>query len=503
MMKRFMLSLIVLLSAATVSAQEAASFEERECWFALPLGISVTCGYVTVPESRDPDLADDTNEIRVAVAVVHSGRNTPLPDPVIYLDGGPGAHSLAFGNFYIQDMARFVRDRDLILFDQRGVGYSEPRLHCPELLAISYEYLDEDLSYEESQTIWDNSYLTCRDQLIADGANLNRYNSAENAADVRDIVTALGYDQVNLFGASYGTRLALTVMRDHPDRVRSAVLDSVYPPNADSQSDFLPNLSRAFDRLFETCAQNTVCSENFPDLESVFYRTVDRLNETPELITVTDRYAGGERQVLMDGDVLIASLFSLLYQTRSFPYLPRYIYEADQGVYDGFVDEVLFDLYYGQFFDGPVYYAVECYEEVPFSTVEDIRASLDGLPPQLVSFFTADDEATLDDNAEFCASWASGQQADPIENEAVTSDVPTLLLAGEFDPITPLSWALLAAETLPNSHVYEFPGVGHGVYFSATCGERMIVRFIDDPDAEPNASCIETMPPIIFRSLDD
>jgi pimeloyl-ACP methyl ester carboxylesterase len=498
--KLFSVVLVILLSVVTtVSAHEAASFEERECWFAPPLGIRVTCGYVTVPESRDPDLADDTNEIRLAVALAHSASQTPLGDPVIYLDGGPGGHSVTFGNFYLQSMRHFLHNRDVILFDQRGVGESEPRLHCPELLAISYEYLDEDLSYDEANAINLDAFASCRDQLIADGANLSRYNSAENAADVRDIVTALGYEQVNLFGASYGTRLGLTVMRDHPNRVRSAVLDSVWPPNINWDAELVSNFDHAFDRLFTACAGDAACNESFPDLEQVFYRTVDRLNETPASVGFFDQYTGVERQIAVSGNLIISALFGLMYASSEIPNLPGYIYDADQGRYDGFLDYMMLNLFTTQFIDWPMYHSVLCYEETPFNSMEDILSSLEGLPPQMESYFTGGSEAGLSAYLDFCRMWMGDLRADPIEDEPVVSDVPTLLLAGQFDPVTPPDWALLAAETLPNSFVYEYPGLGHGAFFSSTCPQRMMLDFIEYPDHEPGDECIDLMPPLRFQ----
>jgi pimeloyl-ACP methyl ester carboxylesterase len=146
-----------------------------------------------------------------------------------------------------------------------------------------------------------------------------------------------------------------------------------------------------------------------------------------------------------------------------------------------------------------MFHSVWCYEEMPFSSTESIDAGLEGLPPQLVSYFTGGSEAGLNAYLDFCAMWMGDLRADPIEDEAVVSEIPTLLLAGQFDPVTPLSWALLAAETLPNSFVYEYPGLGHGAFFSSTCPQRMILDFIEYPDREPGDECIDLMPPLRFQ----
>lgn len=497
-MKRLsFLPLLILFALACGLANPInpwAKSKSDNCWVDVPSNLSITCRYITVPESRDPALADDSNDIRLAVMRIRSTSANPAPDPVIYLDGGPGGYTIEFADFYISEFADILATRDLILFDQRGVGYSEPNLSCPNVTEMSYDLLDDDLSYVEANTLYNEAYFTCRETLLAQGANLYAYTSAENAADVRAIAEAFGYEQVNLFGISYGTRLALTVMRDHPDIVRSVVLDAVYPPNVDSEEVFLLNMQRAFDKLFDGCAQDPDCNAQYPDLETVFHDTVDRLNETPELIRgYFDGYTGVRRDVLVNGDLLIGQLFSLLYGTSDIPAIPGYIYAASEGDYEGFLDDAMFSLYFNQYFSDGMYYFMECYEEVGFNDGNEVLASLDRVPPQIETYYTANDDSNADDYIEFCARWTDNQFADPIENAAVVSDIPTLVTVGEYDPITPPEWALIAAETLSNHYYYEYPGVGHSAYFGGNCPARMIVAFIEDPTRAPDDSCLASM----------
>lgn len=489
-----LLACLYLLGLVPVLAQDEPKFEEDECWFNIPQGLDIECGYVEVPESRNPQRADEDNTIALAVAVVHSTSRNPLNDPVIYLDGGPGGYTLISGDFYAVSFAGFLAERDVILFDQRGVGFSEPALDCPQVTEVSYETLDGDPSEDEAIELYDEAYTDCREDLIDDGVNITAYNSAENAADVRDIITALGYEQVNLLGVSYGTRLALTIMRDHPDIVRSAVLDAVYPPNAHRESEFITNLDRVFTTLFEGCAAEPTCDNQYPDLETVFYDTVDRLNEAPELIEYYDPYTGREVEVLVTGDLLISGLFSMLYSTNNIPFLPRYIYDAADGTYDAFIEDKLLNLASDQFFSIGFYYAVECYEEVPHDSYEATIANSEGLPPQLVDYWLGyeEDESLF----AFCETWTDGERADEIEDQPVESDIPTLIVVGEYDPITPPEWSQRAAETLSNSYYYQFPGVGHSVWFGGgRCGTTLISSFIANPFTEPNATCIN-----LFRS---
>ncbi len=487
---------LLLLTTATAIEEVSATFEETDCFFPVPSGYDVDCGFVKVPESRNPELADNTNGIRIAVARISSFSDNPQPDPVIYLEGGPGAESLIFGEFYTQDFSVFLEERDVILFDQRGIGFSEPALDCPELTELDYELLDDDISAEEATDLYFEVANRCRERFIDQGANLVAYNSAENAADVADIIEALDYEQVNLFGISYGTKLGLTIMRDHPGIVRSAILDSVYPPEVDGDELLAINADRAFDTLFAGCAASPACDERFPALETVFYETVDRLNENPELVTFFDFYTETERDILVSGDALVSILFGLMYATVEIPQLPEYIYAASEGNYDAFLDDAMFSLFYDQFFSIGAYYSYECYEESSFSDPAEVEATLDLVPPPVFTVFSDGFEEYQD----FCANWTGGMRASDVENQPVVSDIPTLVIAGEYDPITPPAFAEMVAENLSNSYYYEFPGVGHSAWYGAECAQNIGLQFVADPTSEPDASCLaEVGAPVFVR----
>jgi pimeloyl-ACP methyl ester carboxylesterase len=502
--KRWSVMLLLLMilgfSIPVGAIGEVANFEAGECPFEVPEGYTVDCGTIEVPESRDASLADDSNAIRLAVARVHSLSDTPLPDPVIYLEGGPGGYSLIYGDFYIQAYAPILETRDLILLDQRGVGYSEPNLICSLITELYYELLDgekngEMLDDEDISIVSDQTYLQCRDGFIADGVNINAYTSAENAADVRDIVKAFGYEQVNLFGISYGTRLALTIMRDYPEIVRSVVLDAVYPPNVDREEEFATNAYRAFKTLFDACKNDSACDERYPNLEQVFFDTVNKLNTNPEMLTYYDFYTDTEREILMDGDSLIYSLFNLLYQSPVLYALPSSIYKASNGIYDTFLDDGLYSLYASQFFSDGLFYTMECYEELGFTNLDEVNQNAQDLPTIIQDAYLTGSQDYLD----FCQEWTNNNMADPRENEPVVSDIPTLLTVGSYDPITPPAWAELAAETLSNHYYYEFPSTGHSAFFgNEACAGDVIFAFIDNPNQTPDTSCIAEMQPLLF-----
>ncbi len=197
------------------------NFEEISCWFDTFEGVDVRCGYAIVPESRSGDPSDT---IQLAVAVF-KGKNSSQT-PVIFLQGGPGAEAVQLSmDAYDVLVQPFLKDRDFIVFDQRGTGYSEPALKCDELQKTYRQDIYGTIPAETRRLVYGNSFLSCNGLLLAEGVNLNAYTTMESAADLKDIVQMLGYSKVHLYGASYGTRLAQVVMREYPEIVETAVLE--------------------------------------------------------------------------------------------------------------------------------------------------------------------------------------------------------------------------------------------------------------------------------------
>ena len=471
-------------------------FKEAPCPFELPpgqiQGETVECGYLVVPENRaDPE----TNNIRLSVAIFRHPNGAAHPDPIIFLEGGPGGSPLEMIRFSFDTIypPLFAAGRDIIIFDQRGVGNSEPALDCPEVVSQSLELLDfevdgRQLSKEELYTLNLESTLACGERL-SQTADLTAYNSAANAADVNDLRLALGYDQVNLWSISYGTRLALEVMRAYPGGIRSVVLDSVYPPDADLYLETPANMDRAFNVLFDLCAVDDSCSQAYPNLRQVFFETADRLNANPVSQEITNPLSGESYTALLDGDSFILLIFRLLYDTSTIPLLPKIIYDASQGDLEMIAQIRGLLLMKMEAISRGMYYSVLCHEENPFSTLEAHQAVLHDYP-KLAGVF--ENGATGKLGYQICQGWESGQAA-ALENQPVNSALPALVMAGEFDPIAPPAWSKHAAGTLESAYYFEYPTVGHGASVVAGCSQEMMVAFVDDPSQAPEADCIAEM----------
>ena len=191
----------------------------------------------------------------------------------------------------------------------------------------------------------------------------------------------------------------------------------------------------------------------------------------------------------MHGDNLLGLLFQLLYETDIIPSLPSLIYDAHEGNYD------MIALIYGSLIAQQevmsigMQFSVQCNEELAFGSLAEFEAAVAEYP-ELTELFGGSVVGKL--TFEVCDAWNSGQ-ADAVENEAVISDVPTLVMAGEYDPITPPAWAQHAAETLENGYFFEYPGVGHGASVVEGCPTDMMIAFLNDPSSTPDDACITAM----------
>jgi pimeloyl-ACP methyl ester carboxylesterase len=483
--------------AISATASYTPTFTEEPCTsFELAESASATfrCGFLRVPEERGNP---ESHDVRLAVAIIPSQREQPAPDPLIFLEGGPGGRAMS-GAAVWADLG-YNATRDVILLDQRGTGASEPSLNCPEMNWYSGD-LEENLDATDgtgangglnNPASYLESALECHARLEQAGINLAMYTSATIAADVEDLRQALGYKQVNLLGISYGTRVALTMMRDAPQHIRSVVLDSVYPIHIDDYEEQAAVADRSLHLFFDDCAADPVCSAAYPDLETVFSEQVARLNAAPVTVVQTDAETGEAYEVYLDGVELFDTVDQGLYVTDVIPELPMMIYETAAGNYDLLAELSEYLLWVpidmpDQDSEG-MFYSVICHEELPFNDHDEVLAASDP-ESQIADYIIGNFET----DQRICEQWGAGT-ADPLENEAVQSDIPTLILSGEYDPRTPPQWGEVAAATLENSYSYTFPGSGHGVSLDGGCPTRIAQSFLEDPTSAPPAGCIDEM----------
>ena len=307
------------------------NFEHSACPFNLnvPGDVTLSCGFVTVLEDR---ATLSGNTIDLYVVRIHGIRRFLNPDPIIYLAGGPGGSATRATQIFIDDARFLYAERDLILFDQRGIGGSKPRLECSDYRHGYADIRHLDLSPEDKLQWRVDALMDCRKTLAAEqGIDLDTYNSSATAADVVDIASAMGYESLNLYGASYGTLLALTVMRDYPANIRSVVLDGVLPLQVNHYHSLYANRAATFDELFRQCEVDPECSKRYPDLQETFWRAVDRYTDDPFILRYYDRYADDTFEEEFDGAFVVRRVLSSLRSARWIPYVPFLINEIADG----------------------------------------------------------------------------------------------------------------------------------------------------------------------------
>jgi ABC-type multidrug transport system ATPase subunit/pimeloyl-ACP methyl ester carboxylesterase len=468
-------------------------FEAGTCPFEVPSGgeYAVECGFVVVPEDHsDPD----GSTIRLAVAVIKDLSDAHQPDPVMLLSGGPGEKTVHNASALAGGLAPIHPNRDFIIFDQRGAGLSEPALECPEFMTALFDLMDEPDPDVVLQTQFD-AVMACRDRLVSEGHNLSVYNTTQNAADVNSIRIALGYDQVNLYGGSYGSLLAQAAMRDYPEGIRSVVLTSVLPLEKSLFVEGSTTIAKAIMHLLDTCANDEGCSSAYPDLHKVLFEVVDRLDADPVPITVTNPLDGQSYDALLTGNSVLSNLVSILYQTNLIPSLPQAIYDVYNGDYDLITQLSSIRLGLFDAVSRGMMYSVLCTEDLIGRTPEDLLNVRAELPRQLAG--TASSEIIVEYGSfGICGNWPV-EQSDASTKEPVVRDIPTLILGGEFDPVTPPDYGELVAEYLSHSYTFELPGVGHFI-IADECARNIAGIFFDDPTRAPDSSCVDEMPGVVF-----
>lgn len=488
---------VTIISEAQLNLPPAnlPRWEPADCNFLFTVPEIITCGYVVVPEKRSNRLAASPPEagriVRLYVAVIHSRSKTPA-DPVLYVAGGPGSRTFPFVDSIVARFDTILDQHDLILYDQRGIHNSEPTLNCPEISRWKAETLADALSLDESIVGNIEANLACQIRLVQADIDLTAYTSAASAADIDDIRQALGHERLNLYGVSYGSRLALTAMRDlaSSGTVRSVILDSAYSPRVDLFEGLSPNAQRAFDLLFNRCEADPACNDAYPNLAATYYALVDRLNQQPVTIAVIGRSRNSQPfSMSLDGNELVRLLFNMLYDTETIPRIPAFIAQMDGGDFSnrnlqGWLRWLIIS---GDYFSEGMWYSVMCGEEAQFGTEAQVRQAGGDAHPAIQAYFI---DLVLPIDYGTCALWGA-YPAEPFENEAVHSDMPTLILAGEFDPITPPAWGQLTAETLSQSIYVEFPNVGHGVLRASACAREISTAFLQNPTAELDTGCAE------------
>lgn len=472
MLFRTLAGLALAVGLAGVSAPSARAadpvFTDKPCPADWPTGVrEVRCGTLTVDEARD-----GSSDRRIGVAVVILKASEPYRDasgqflpPMVMFHGGPGgALTPGVGNILRalgQRPDLMAVDQDVILFDQRGGGRSDPSMDCPGVqLTDAGPPTDADR----------DGLIACLKGYQAQGIDLNWYNAAAIADDVRDLTQALGIAKIDLWGGSYGPRIEAAVITHQPQIVRAAVMDSPWPPEGNWAVGTPEQVSAAVGIILAKCEAQADCAARHPGLQARFATEARRWLAGP----VT-----GKDGRTFTVDDLSAFLMDTTYDRTGVRRLPSDLEKIIAGDLSP-VAEIAEDRTY--YTEGQ-HMAHLCKEELPFESRERLAAGARGDPvaevlvPSLARLFDVCD--------------AIGERpADPIENAPVVTDIPTLFVAAEIDPGCPPPLTEAAAKGYADSQVVIVTNATHGVISASPCTRRMARDFLRDPSKPVDRSCL-------------
>lgn len=399
------------------------------------------------------------------------------PDPLFVLVGGPGQAATDSAAGFAQLYADIRRSRDIVLVDQRGTGRSN-RLDC------AFESVNDTVQSFVAYDIPPEQIRRCRAELEKK-ADLRFYTTPVAMDDLDEVRAWLGYERVNLYGGSYGTRAALVYLSQYPKRVRTVTLRAVFSLNLLYSPRDAQN---ALDRLFNDCAKDEACARSYPNLRADFQTVLERLAKTPAKITVKDPRTNEPAEVVITRDAFAGGIRRMLYDTgaqRSIPYFVARALAGDFKPYETVVNGTLGLI--GALSLG-MNLSITCPEGMSGVTASDAERATRGtfLGPHMVNGILG-----------ACGEWARSSVPKSYF-DPVRSDAPALILSGALDPQTPPVWGAEVARHMPNSRHVVMEGIAHGPF--PACAVKMMARFVETANAKDlDTSCVKDLrrPPFI------
>jgi pimeloyl-ACP methyl ester carboxylesterase len=434
----------------------------------------------------------------------------------MFLDGGPsfGAINTFAVDFYFGG-ASYTQDRDVVLVDTRGTGLSQPRPECPEFdQADKTSFFAKPYVYPRDVVVesFSRATLACRDRLRGDGIDLASYNTAESAADLDALRRALGYRTWNVIGLSADGGLALTYMRLFPDGVRSTIIDSGQSTQWLGTLDYGRGVSLELERIFTGCSANTACNASYPNVRRLFYALVQQLQAHPVYIPIS-QFPGGPVTFKVDGVTLFQDTVGQIFPGNAFapdaikPLLAT-LWRETHGQLTQVYEEgnsggapPTFDFFRTAAFAKTMSYT--CHDQISFITQADLRQAAEDVPALAPQYLDPAFALSNGDPASpaGCRLWDVGR-ADAIQHKPVSSPIPTLVLAGEYDIGVPDLVVRQIPPTLPNSFFYQLPASPHiqlaNFNNDSTCARSIAGQFLNAPQRRPNSDCIAAIPPYDF-----
>lgn len=429
-------------------------------------GVQAECGSFSVPENR---ALKEGRKLELHYAVVRADPKIKSADAIFVLPGGPGQAARALIN-----LAKQVFEgsgRDLVFVDPRGTGKSSP-LHC------DFGGSDDDLAGYFNDMLPTDRVALCREKFRG-RTDITQYTTRAIAADFEAARAHLGYASINLYGTSYGTRTAQELMRNHPQHIRAAILQGVVPPTLATPTTFAADAQRSLDGVLAMCRKDAACSKTYPNL-AADYQAMLKSVEGGLSIDVEDPKTKKVVRVKINRGFFGEIFRNFLYTPDRFVGVPKAIHAASKGDWSAFSALAVPYATGIRTLDFGLFFSITCTEDIPRMDVIAAKESTRG---------TLFGSYRIEQQLAACKEWSRGV-ADPAASTILKSKIPTLLLSGELDPVTPPRFANEVAAGLSRSVALEVIG---GSHFGDTggCLEKISVQFIRDPSIEKlDTACI-------------
>ena len=434
------------------------------------------CGKLTVFENRQTRTG---RTIDLNIVVLPALDQNTKAEPVFDLAGGPGASSAERADFYAGPGKEYRHQHDVVCVDQRGTGKSN-RLSIPREKTPSY-YLSE---------MFPVGYVKQMRQALENRADLTKYTTSIAMDDLDDVRAWLGYDRINLFGASYGTQAALIYMRRHPEHVRSAIMLGVAPTDLKVPLHHSESAARAMDLLLGECERDARCHAAFPQIRDDRNNVLAQLEKQPARVEYFPPGKSAPTPVEIQRGVFGEKIRTWMYDRDKAARIPLIVHRAAQGDFAPFLKEAIAPSIPDFVADG-MYLSVTCAEDVPFINQEEAAKLTAGNPFGNYRVFQ---------QTRACGMWPRGEIPSDFL-EPVRSNAPVLIFSGNMDPVTPPKYGEQVARYLPNSRHVVIPQAGHGVdgLTDPGCIDRIAIECLDKGDAKNlDVSCVERMAPPPF-----
>ena len=507
---RLIVPAIAALAAGTEQAGQAGQaalprFEPLdECFAQLPEDVDFTldmdCGYVVVPELHSDE---SSREVKLGITRLNSGQGT-ANSPLFMLAGGPGQTQVSSGFLRVFNpelLGGVLKERDIVLVEQRGTEYTDTWLDCPAFNTAPWTVYDQGLTDDEADALGTETLQNCIDDFKSQGVNFDAYNSVENAADVNAVREALGYDKIIYYGASYGSQLGQHIMRDFPDILEAVVLDGA---EGLSRKSWVENRALdaqwGIDHLTALCEADEKCVATF-DIPALVDAALALFDNGPLPYTYTDPT---DASLTVEGEVTVQDMVDLIYGQQGDRIgamsLPETLVELTESGAEA-TAQILGSIKGSKLLASRnitassiallMHMAMVCSDD-PVHSVDEVNMQGVGKYAQLFG------EAAAEEYTQLC-SFIDVQELPDATDETVTTDVPALLLSGDLDVATPTFRSQEVADALPDSTLVVFPGRTH-VQIAAinVCAAQVMTQFVLDPTASLDTSCTETSPLLGF-----